>query len=166
VAEAVQSIYKKHGRDIGNLNDAMIGLCKLHLENAAFIMEVDQALLAAMVYNRIAEIGRDCWPANSDDFFTDIIVRNAIVLGGINAIQQKSLLEFYSNELAIAEETLRERDELITAVKAAYVASGLESIRYYLAGCWDFYLMHRRAFLAMERAAKMLRTQLDMDKAV
>lgn len=164
VVKAVLSIFEKHGCDIASLEDALTGLAKLHLEDADFIVEVDQALHAAMVHNRIAEIGRDCWPSNSDEFFIDFIVRNAIVAGGIDAVQQKNLLDFYSHELAIASETLRERDEFITAAKAAYLVSGLESIRYYLAGCWDFYLMHRRVFLTIERAVKILRMQLNMNE--
>ena len=49
----------------------------------------------------------------------------------------------------------------MTALKKAYLASGLESLRLHLALTWDAYLVSRRVELAMQRAKEMVAIQLD-----
>lgn len=160
VANIVRPVFAKHKIEIASFNDAIINLARNYLENGEFIEEIDRALIGAMLECKIGEIARECWPADSDDFFLDFYVRNAIALSQIDKSKQNSLLEFYDKQIAVATETLQERDEFITAAKSAYLYSGLESIRFYLAACWDFYLMHKRQFLVMKRAADMIRTHL------
>lgn len=159
-AGKVRPVFLKHGIEVESLNDAMVSLNRSCLAKETFVEEIDRALFGAMIEARIGEIGRECWPADSDDFFLDFYVRNAIILGKISTSKQKLLLNFYDAQLEIAGETLTERDEFITAAKGAYLYSGLESTRFYLAACWDFYLMHKRQFLTMKRAAEMIRTHL------
>ena len=165
VIKSVQSVYDSYGIKIGNLDEALIELSNFYTAGLDAATEIDRALYASMVHNRISELGRDCWPATSDSFFIDFDVSNAINYGGMGTDKQKELLDFYANEVVIAKETLRERDEFIDLLKIAYLRSGLASLRYYLAGCWDFYIMHRRCFFALERSVEMLERAIARDQA-
>jgi hypothetical protein len=159
--EKIRPIFKKHGFKIGSRQTALMVLNESLKHREPFAQELDQALAGAYREMGIAEIARRRFPATLDDFFADLTIATAILLGQIGQDEARRLLAFYETQLAVAERTLQERQSLVIAARSYVFFYGSEALRQHLAAEWDIESIGRKYFETTERARSVLQIFVD-----
>jgi len=116
---------------------ALEALLKFWRVGSPKTMALDKAFATAIHASGILADPHRQYPPDSEAFFIDMLMRNALVLGQFSQEQLLQLLEFYKAELTTIANTNSERDIDVTALKHVYPESGLETIRLHLALTWD-----------------------------
>ena len=137
-------------------DDLLLALATLQGHDAGAAVLLDQAFCRAISEERLVSLLGDLMPADSETFFVDFYLTQALARKAMSHEQMHSLQEFYRENAERFTVSNSERQRAVQVFRQLFMLTGLESVRLVLAAAEEAHRMSLRVAETIGRCVQLL----------
>ena len=166
VVRSIQPEFGKYTDELLDLNSAYLFLVRAWDEGEPFVAHLDRVFAGAIKASGLIGLTARVIPADSEQFFVDLMLSQAIKSGQYTQDHLIDLTVLAKEEHALLSKENRLREGIVASFRRDYLQTGLETVRLLFACCWEFTLIAQRQETALTSAIELLEASMGMTPTI